>query len=258
MMINTIEITSDKNCQLKLLRKLTHKKYRRQMEKFTVENLIIIMDALKSGVDFKACFITPEMLEKQKEKLQWIQEHSSIKEFNLIDATLNKSYSQLDTPSGITALYEIKSKPLDENGSALYLNGIKDPGNIGTLMRCALAFDVPNIVCDASCVDIYNFKSINAAKDAIFKVNVFVDKESEGIKTQKGKRLIYIANSHEGKAVGDMEKGKSFCLVCGSESHGVSDALIQLADQSIHISISDEIESLNVSTATAILLHGLT
>ncbi|MFC1510616.1 TrmH family RNA methyltransferase [Candidatus Omnitrophota bacterium] len=256
-MLKIKEITSSNNCQIKLLRKLAQKKHRRQMGKFAVENLAIIIDALSGGIDFLECFITPQMLQRHEDKLLWLQEHSKVAEFHLIDEDLNKSYSQLDTPSGITALYEIKQLPLDGDAPTLYLNGIKDPGNIGTMLRSALAFDVSNIVLDAACVDIYNFKAINAAKDAIFKLNIFIDESGQWLKEQKGQVPIYVANSHEGIELGAVEVKSKFCLVCGSESHGVSEDIIKMADKNIHIDISNKIESLNVSTATAILLHGL-
>lgn len=256
-MIKTKEITSLKNCQIKRLRKLAQKKHRRQMNLFAVENLAIIYDALQSGFDFIECFVTPEILQKHEEKLEWLQAHSKVKEFHLIDAQINKSYSVLDTPSGITAVYDMPQRASEASASTLYLNGIKDPGNIGTMFRSALAFDVTNIVLDEQCVDIYNHKAIQAAKDAIFKVNVDVDHDGQWLQERKGQIPIYVANAHKGLGLEEIKNCSKFCLVCGSESHGVSDVIIGMADQNIRIDISDKIESLNVSTAAAILLHAL-
>ncbi len=256
-MLEVNEISSQKNTQIKLLRKLALKKYRRQRNQFTVENLAIIYDALKNGTHFTELFVTNNFINKHREKFEYLQNCSSKNACYLIDEDLNKSYSQLDTPSGITAIYTIKAKSLDKNKPVLYLNGIKDPGNIGTIMRTALAFDVTNIVLDSACVDIYNFKSINAAKEAIFKVNVIEDKEGSWLKEQKNLLPIYAANSHNGTNISDMKSEKKFCLVLGNEAHGVSGDIIALADQNIHVEISKHIESLNVSSAAAILLHGL-
>jgi len=256
-MLEITEISSQKNTQIKLLRKLALKKYRRQRNQFTVENLAIIYDALKNGTHFKELFVTSNFINKHREKFDYLQKCSPQKECYLIDEDLNKSYSQLDTPSGITAIYDIKSKLLDKNKSVLYLNGIKDPGNIGTIMRTALAFDVTNIVLDDGCVDIYNFKSINAAKEAIFKINVIEDKERIWLKEQKNSLPIYAANSHAGISLSEIKSEKRFCLVLGNEAHGVSQDIITLADKNIHVEISKYIESLNVSSAAAILLYGL-
>ena len=251
------EIVSQKNTQIKLLRKLAQKKYRRQRNQFTVENLAIIYDALKSGYGFTGLFVTNHFIEKNREKFAFLQEYSKINSYYLIDEELNKSYSQLDTPSGITAIYDIKSKPLNKTKSVLYLNSLKDPGNIGTIMRTALAFDVPNIVLDSACVDIYNFKAINAAKDAIFKVNICEDKEGTWLDNKKNALAVYVANSNQGVPLSEIQRSKNFCLILGNEAHGVSESLIKLADKEIHIPISKQIESLNVSAAAAILLYGL-
>ena len=256
-MLKVQEISSEKNSQIKLLRKLASKKHRRQTNKFSVENLSIIYDALKSGYDFEGLFLTPDFIKKHKEKFEYLQKESGLDEYYLIDESLNKCYSQLDTPSGITAIYEKKPASLDEKESVLYLNGIKDPGNIGTIMRSALAFNVPNIVLDATCVDIYNFKAISAAKDSIFKLNIIEDENSTWLKERKGVLPIYVADSNNGSSLSQVNAPQRFCLVLGSESHGVSEEIKNMADKDIHIEISSKIESLNVSSAAAILLYGL-
>jgi len=255
--MNLKEVTSQENTKIKLLKKLSQKKHRYQNSKFTVENLTIIYDALKSGYDFKELFVTKDFVERYKEKFEYLQKESKAPEYFLIDESLNKYYSQLDTPSGITAVYEACSSSLDPVKSVVYLNGIKDPGNMGTIMRSALAFDVPNIILDETCVDIYNFKVINAAKDAIFKLNIIEDLEGTWLKENKGVLPIYVANSNEGISLSEVKAARRFCLVLGSESHGVDQEIIQLADKNIRIGIKGDVESLNVSSAAAILLYGL-
>ncbi len=256
-MHNVKEISSQKNTQIKWLKKLSLKKFRRQNNKFTVENLSLIYDALKNGYDFQELFVTQDFIDRNKEKFDYLKKQSKLDSYYLIDDQLNKHYSQLDTPSGITAVYESKQSTLDESKPVLYLNSIKDPGNIGTIMRTALAFDIPNIVLDATCVDIYNFKSISAAKDSIFKLNIIEDQDGAWINDNKTNFPIYVANSNEGENLAKIKTAKKFCLVLGSESHGVSDDIIALADKNIRIEISQQIESLNVASAAAILLFAL-
>ncbi|MDD3375072.1 MAG: RNA methyltransferase [Candidatus Omnitrophica bacterium] len=256
-MMNLKEITSLKNTKIKWLKKLSQKKHRRQNNQFIVENLTIIYDALKSGYDFQDLFVTKDFVDRHQEKFEYLQEKSKVPEYYLIDEELNKYYSQLDTPSGITAVYEPKPSSLDQAKSVVYLNGIKDPGNMGTIMRSALAFGVSNVVLDATCVDIYNPKVINAAKDAIFKLNIIEDSLGVWLKKNKGVLPIYVANSSDGISLSEVKSGKRFCLVLGSESHGVSEEIVQLADKNIRIEITGDIESLNVSSAAAILLYGL-
>jgi len=252
--VNYQKIESKQNNQIKLLKKLQIKKYRRNLGLFAVENLTIISDALKDGYDFEALFVTVEFVNKNKEKLEKIENKTKAKNFYLVNSKLNKEYSNLDTPSGIMAVYKIRAKKLDV-ASVVYLNGIKDPGNLGTIMRSALAFNFSNLVLDSNCVDIYNFKVINAAKDAIFKLNIVEDEEGEWL---KGNRLpIYSTSSHTGVNLEKFKAAKIFCLVLGGETDGVDSALVKLSDKSLKIEISSRIESLNVATAAAILFYEL-
>ncbi|MFH1326389.1 MAG: RNA methyltransferase [Candidatus Falkowbacteria bacterium] len=247
-------INSLQNNQIKLLEKLNSKKYRQEFKQFTVENLTIILDALKDGYDFQSLFVTEEFASKHEEKLAFLQKNSNSQNFYLIDSKLNKAYSNLSTPSGITAIYDIKEKKLDKK-SVIYLNGINDPGNLGSIMRIALAFDFLNLVLDKNCVDIYNPKVINASKDAIFKLNIIEDKSGKWFKNNK--LPIYSTSSRIGVNLSELKPEKSYCLVLGNESHGVSPEIIKLSKESIKIEISNKIESLNVATVAAILFYEL-
>lgn len=251
---NYQKITSPQNNQIKLLEKLNQKKYRQETRQFMVENLATIMDALKDGHDFEALFVTEEFANKNKEKLEYLEKKSQAKNFYLIDSRTNKRYSNLDTPSGVTAVYNMEEKKLNKS-SVIYLNGVSDPGNLGTIMRSALAFDFVNLVLDETCVDVYNPKVIGAAKDTIFKLNIIEDKTGDWLKNNK--LPIYAADSHSGVALAKFKPAKAFCLVLGSESHGISPEIMKRAEKSLKIEISPKIESLNVATAAAILFYEL-
>ena len=246
-------ITSSQNNHIKTLKKLALKKYRYELKQFTVENLTIIIDALNSGHDFETLFVTAEFITRHLDKFQFLQDKSKAS-YYIIDEALNRHYSQLDTPSGITAIYKFPVSTLIPGQSVIYLNGISDPGNLGTIMRTALAFNFTNLVLDETCVDIYNAKTIAAAKDSIFKLNILED--SGGAWLKENKLPIYVTS-----ASGDLDledfKVDNFCLVLGNESHGVSDEIFQMANSKIKIDISDKIESLNVSVAAAILFYKL-
>ncbi len=254
--IELIQIQSNQNNKIKLIKKLSLKKYREEEKKFTVENLTIIYDALLSGYDFEFLFITKNFIEKNKEKFDYLKKKSKAINFYLIDKRINNHYSSLDNPTGITAVYKKISSALDTKKSVIYLNEVSDPGNVGTILRTALAFDFINIIFDDKCADIYNFKTINAAKDSIFKLNVIEDKNNEWIKT-KNALPVYAADAHNGISLEKFKPKKPFCLVLGSESRGISDDILNLAEKSIKINISNNIESLNVAAAGAILMYKL-
>jgi TrmH family RNA methyltransferase len=246
------KISSLQNNQIKLLEKLSLKKYRQELKQFAVENLATILDALKAGYDFEALFVTPEFAQKNSDKLNYLQNNSQAENFYSIDARLNKHYSNLDTASGITAIYKISERALDKT-AVIYLNGISDPGNLGTIMRSALAFDFVNLVLDENCADVYNPKVINAAKEAIFKLNIVNDKNQAWLNNNK--LAIYTTSSHTGTDLAKFKPAKNFCLVLGSESHGVAPEIIKMASQKLKIIISSKLESLNVASAAAILFY---
>ena len=250
-------ISSPDNPQMKFLKKLANKKYRREEGKFFVENFVIIRDAIKGGYRFEQLFVTKVFISKNQNKWNDLLALVSEDQVCVMDEKLNASFSQLDTPSGITAVYPMRKTPLDETSSVIYLNGINDPGNLGTLMRTALAFGISNVVVDAGCVDIYNAKAISASREAIFKMNVHADRDGEWIRSCGKDLTIVVADARGGMDLADFDiQGlKRFCLILGSEAHGVSDPILERANEKVYIPISDKIESLNVSAAAAILLY---
>lgn len=256
-MENFETISSPQNNQIQLLKKLALKKYRHIEQKFMVENLAIIHDALQGGYNFESLFVTEGFIKKNIDKFKLLLLNSKIDKYFLVDENLNKHYSQLETPSGITAIYKIKKTVLKKDSSVIYLNGINDPGNLGTIIRTSLAFNFVNIVLDETCADIYNAKTISAAKDSIFKINYLEDKDLNWLKENAKSLAVYVANSNSGRSLLNFEPEKRFCLVLGSESHGVDEEIIKLAKENIKIEINGEIESLNVATAGAIMLYEL-
>jgi TrmH family RNA methyltransferase len=247
-------ITSLQNNHIKLLKKLALKKYRLEYQQFTVENLKIIIDALKSGYDFETLFVTAEFMTRNLDKFQFLQENSQAG-YYIIDEMMSAHFSQLDTPSGITAIYKMPENQKITDDSVVYLNGISDPGNLGTIMRTALAFNFKNIVLDDNCVDVYNAKTIAAAKNSFFMLNLLEDKKGDWIRANK--LPVYVTSSHGDADLETFKADDKFCLVLGNESHGVSEEINNLATKKIKIDISDNIESLNVSVAAAILFYKL-
>ena len=247
-------ITSLQNNHIKLLKKLALKKYRQEYQQFTVENLKIIVDALRAGFDFETLFVTAEFMTRNLDKFQFLQENSKAG-YYIIDEMMSAHFSQLDTPSGITAIYKMPENQKLSDDSVIYLNDISDPGNLGTIMRTALAFDFKNIVLSDNCVDVYNAKTIAAAKNSFFMLNIVEDKKGQWL--QNNKLPIYVTSSYGSANLEEFKPADKFCLVLGNESHGVSEEINKLATEKIKIDISENIESLNVSVAAAILFYKL-
>ncbi|PIR66792.1 MAG: hypothetical protein COU51_02145 [Parcubacteria group bacterium CG10_big_fil_rev_8_21_14_0_10_36_14] len=237
------KIESKDNAKIKILRKLSQKKYRDELGLFIVENIKTIQDA----------DLTPKMLFGTNKK---ILEKLKSDEKYLINEEVNKSFSSLDTPSGIVALYKKEEKKISYSSRVVYLNGINDPGNLGTIFRTALAFDFNHIVVDEKCADIYNPKTIQAGKDAIFKLSITHDKNLKILKEIKEKMNIISTRLEAGKSP-EKFRNKKICLVLGSEAHGVDRSIQKLSNDFIKIKISKEMESLNVAIVAGIILYSI-
>jgi TrmH family RNA methyltransferase len=248
----TKTITSKDNEKIKLLKKLRLKKYREKYNKFFVENFNIIKDA---GAEIEALFITESFVKKRKQEVDLILKKCKTKEYYVIADDLNKSFSELETASGICAIYARREEKIDFKKSIIYLNGINDPGNLGTILRSALAFDFKNIVLDESCADLLNAKTISAAKDSIFKLNISCDSNLKILKNIKSKMKIFATKLEGGEDIAILKKEKIFCLVLGSEARGVSKEIEKLSDKFVKIKMSGEIESLNVASAAAVIFY---
>ena len=250
-----MQITSKDNEKIKYLKKLSQKKYRDEAGEFVVENVKIIYDALKAGFVFDSVFVTESLLNGHDAKVRAILER--VREYFVINDQINKVFSNLDTPSGIAVVYKIKSRELDFNDKIVYLNGISDPGNLGTMLRSALAFGFKNIVLDETCVDLYNAKTIQATKDAVFKLNIVVDKELLILQKIKKMMPVVVTRMEDAQDVRSFKAAKKYCLVLGSEAHGVNAVITELADAFIKIQMADTMESLNVAVASGILFFSL-
>lgn len=250
------EILSSDNKQIKLLKKLSLKKYRQETGLFLVENFVIINDALMGGDDFEAIFISPSFIEKNKDDFEFLKRNSQA-EFFQISEEINKSFSNLETASGISAVYKKKESDLSKS-SVIYLDNVRDPGNLGTIMRSALAFGFDNLVLSSGCVDVYNHKTIASAKNSIFKLNIHIDKNDEWLKNNINENMkLYVSDVAKGSDVFDFKPAANFCLVLGSESHGVREDILEIADESLMLSINNKMESLNVAVAAGIMFSVL-
>jgi len=245
-----IIISSAANEKIKLLRKLSHKKYRHDLGLFKVENFKTILGALEANVQFESMYLTKNFISQHEDFVKLLKAN-----YFIISESVNKSFSELDNAPGICAVFKFLNKEITFNESIVYLNGINDPGNLGTILRNALAFGLKNIVVDEDCADIYNYKTLQAAKDSIYKLSIASDENFHILKEIKTKMKIYSTRMQEAEMLDVLKKLKKFCLVLGSESHGVSKEIQTLSDGFVKIDISNEIESLNVASAAAILFY---
>ena len=135
------------------------------------------------------------------------------------------------------------------------MDDVQDPGNVGTIIRSALAFNVDTVVLSEGSVSLYNDKMIRSSEGTIFKMNVVRMNTELAIEKIKSNGIkVYYADM-AGKEELDSLELDSYALVLGSEGQGISDKVKRLADSSISVPINNDCESLNVACCGAIIMY---
>ena len=233
-------ITSLDNKKIKDLVKLRNKKYRDLYGKFVVDSVNFIKEADKLGLLLEVYILDGNDLDV------------SCCKYFVTDKVMNK------IKSVNTCLYVgIVNKPVFDGNLGdriLLLDGVCDPGNMGTIIRSALGFNVSSVVLSNTCCDLYNDKCLRACEGSILKVNVLRDDLVPVIKSLKGIIPIYTTDVCDGEDIRNVSSDK-FALIIGNEGHGVSNDLVTLSDKKINIKTNSNLESLNVGVATSIILY---
>ena len=237
-----LEILSKNNQKIKDACALKMKKVRLEKHLFLMEGIKNLDMALKYG-SVKQIF-TSIGLPKIKQDIEC---------YKVNDEVLRKlAYS--DNPEGVVFVCEQlkpKKDPKDYH-KIVYLDQINDPGNLGTILRTAVAFNYDAVILSKSSVDLYNEKVIAASKGAIFLIDTFYD----DISHYQDYEIIASA-LEDAIPLAKLEKPQDFVLVLGNESHGVSSEILRIANKIVKIEMNDAIDSLNVAVAAGILMNQL-
>lgn len=234
--------------RIKYLRSLKQKKYRQKYNKFVCEGVKIIKEVLSLYPDrIDSLYLTEPGLEKLAIPVESyeILSPQELKQISTLD-TNNDGLGVIDCPIPLNV------EDITLNRVQFYLDGIRDPGNMGTIIRICDWFGIKNLFLSADCVDIFNTKCVQASMGSIFRVNVLhVDLQS--LHDQFPEMKIYKTSMSDlpyQKAVLETNN----LIVMGSESHGISQETDVLIKDSLTIpGNSDLIDSLNVAIATGVL-----
>ena len=235
--------SSKDNKKIKYIKKLNDKKYRDEFNEFIIEGEHLVLEAYKCG------------LLKELVLLEGFTINIDVPYIEVTDSIM-KYISNLDTPCNILGICKKKNDKLTGN-RLLLLDDIQDPGNMGTIIRSCVAFNIDTIILSKGCVDIYNPKVLRATQGMIFNVNIITEDLHEFIKNIKGEYKILGTDVNNGKNLKDIEKVEKFAIIMGNEGKGVKSNLLDLCDEYIHIYMNENCESLNVAVATSIILYEL-
>ena len=249
----------------KKIAQLKTKKGRKRQNKFLIEGARSCEEGIKSAWEIETLFYTVKA--EENPRIKGILKNAKRRGIELIQVKqkLLEKISDTVTSQGIVGVVKIKDftqeflfqqKPV----LLLALDSIKDPGNMGTLIRTADAFGADGIILSEECVDLFNPKAVRSTMGSIFHLPILKEIDLRNILSNLKKKdfNIVITELEKGEILNRLDKMQKICLVIGSEPEGVSQNLIQLADHLVKIPIQGKAESLNVAVACGILLHEIT
>jgi TrmH family RNA methyltransferase len=230
--------------QIKLITSLQQKKYRFANQLFFAEGIKVIQELLESNFELVHLYSTaPDFEEVLNDKKTIIHESDL------------KKISALASPNTCLAVFKIPiEKKIIETGLILALDSIRDPGNLGTILRLCDWFGIGQLICSKETVDIYNPKVVQATMGSIARVNVnYIDLETFISQTQ----LPVFGTFMDGTSIYKTDLPQEGIIIMGNEANGISPEIEKLIKNRISIprfGTLQKTESLNVATATAIIL----
>lgn len=270
-------ITSSQNSKIKLVRSLMGRaKERREAGMFVVEGVRLVEEAARANWKFEFALYDNSLSERGMSQVSRLK--SKGVEVEEISTDLTKSLSETETPQGILAVLKFSELPVPDNlNFVLILDQIRDPGNLGTLLRSAAATGVQAVLLPPETTDAFAPKVLRAGMGAHFRApiremsweeirNYLTDphrhslrsgtssKSEADLEEAGGGRLQVLVADMEGKSCWEMDLKEPLALIIGGEAEGASEEARKLATQKISIPMAGNVESLNAGVAGSVLM----
>lgn len=231
------------------IQSLKQQKYREEFQLFVVEGKKMVAELMTSEFTYETIYATEQFNEDSE---------LTNDEVEVVTDVQMKQMSSLSTPPGVLAVVRIPEQKTNQprQGMILLLDGINNPGNMGTIIRTADWFGISKLVCSEDCVDIWNQKVLQATMGSIYRIDVEYVDIIEFLKAERKDRAVYGALL-EGKSIYD-EQGwdENGIIIIGSESHGIRQEVIPYISDPITIPRKEgrKSESLNAAMAAGIIM----
>lgn len=253
------QITSRDNKGIKEYIKLARSRaFREETGWFALETVKLVQEALDSGVEFVKLYVTPSLLETHPDLVE--QAQSAGGQCNVISSQLEEKMSQTGNSRGCFAVCKRLDKlhhidKIGKKGRLLFLNGLQDNGNVGTILRTADALGADGVILSKDCCDLYALKTLRAAMGSAFRVPVYRSQHPQEDLLALGKDFVTCAAVVDRDAcpVTEMQFGQSTILVIGNEGNGLPEQLVSCCRVRITIPMAGKAESLNAAMAAGIL-----
>lgn len=252
-------ITSEGNAQIKEIIKLQKQaKTRRKSHSFVIEGFKMVSEAASYN-KLKKVYVSEYVMEHGDERLNKIISRCPYEE---VSDNVFKQMSDTVTPQGIIGIADIPEYTLenilnDDKKTWLLLDDLRDPGNLGTIMRTAEGADISGVILSKESVDLFNPKVVRSTMGAIFRMPyIYVDSLVDTVKEVKSKGYKIYGTAMEGSVVYDEPDYTSGSgIVIGNEANGVSDEVFAEVTDRIRIPMGGKLESLNAAVAAAIVMY---
>ena len=249
-------IASRQNARIVSAAKLSDKKHRESMGKFLCEGVKLTLEAAVWG-RLSEVYLRESSAEAMYETVLKLKD-SDAEVYVLSDSAFDKITTE-KAPQGIISVVETDSalnEEVDDCGVILFLDSIRDPGNLGTILRSACALGGVRVVLH-SCADLYNPKTVRAAMGAVFKTDITLS--CDGVSyirkcRSAGRRVLAAALTDESLKLGAYETNGRDVIVIGNEGHGISPKIMAECSDSLLIPMEEDTESLNASVAASVIL----
>ncbi len=230
--------------QIKTITALQQKKYRKEQKMFFAEGVKVIEELLNSNFELQQLYTTIDVFKNvPKSRITIINEEEL------------KKISALTTPNACLAVFKTADeKPLEDNGLIVALDEVRDPGNLGTIIRLCDWFGIKHLVCSNGCADVYNPKVVQATMGSVARVNVVYANLTQYLENTS---LPVYGTFMDGQNIYSKDLPEKGIVVMGNEANGISVEIESLCAERISIPRFGDLqqtESLNVATASAIIL----
>ncbi len=251
-------ITSKDNEVIKSIRKLKEKKYREIENKYIVEGIKLIKEAIEEKASIDTVVVCEDCIEDGTIEQKLLYE---IAKYNCVYVSQKvfTAVTEVTNPQGILAVINKETKEEDlsyDEDVIVVLDGIQDPGNLGTILRTIDSVGLHQIVVSGKTADAYNPKVVRSTMGAIYRVKVIESNDLvKTLKEMKKHKYKILATSLETcESIYDVDYHKKV-IVIGNEANGVSKEILEIADSRIKIPMIGKTESLNASVATGVILY---
>ncbi len=265
-------VTSKTNNIIKYIFSLKNKKYRNKYNKYVIEGIKMVEEIINSeGIAPEFIIYSEDILKSTTIGNRFIDIIKKLNvKYNIVEVTkeIFEYISDLETPQGVLAVINKNEYKVDDLKNRLDLNRdekyiildkVQDPGNLGTIIRSAISFGIKNLICIEGTVDSFSPKVVRSTMGGITKVNIFNINEFEidsmiNLLKQNGYKLVGTALDSK-NYIKDEKIDNKTIFVMGNEANGVTDKILNKCDKFIKIPMENIMESLNVATATSIVMY---